>query len=366
MAPGAAGVARDRANGSAMVSSEVQRTLVKSPPELWAELSDPVSLARHLSALGEVRITHVELEGAGRVGGREDHRRGLDQTVGLGHEGDAQRHARDEGVSLPPSTAAETETASAAATEAGAAAKGERAPQAAAASELAPASSRRPRLSLRQPPPSRPGSRRRRCARSSSTRRCQSRCRRTSGVEPALQPDAPPSGTSPAGQQPEPAPRRGLFARLFGRRESKNPAPGASSAAPAAVALCERRRPRALSAAEPCRATEAAAGGRARAGRDRRAARACRASRQRGHRAAGVPAGDRRLSPSRPSPRRGIDPAERGPRRDPDLTATPDLTAAPDLAAELLAAEEEVTAVLTAASTDSAQRTTGRSRVPRA
>ena len=45
-----------------MVSSEVQRTLVKSPPELWAELSDPVALARHLGELGEVRITRVEPE----------------------------------------------------------------------------------------------------------------------------------------------------------------------------------------------------------------------------------------------------------------------------------------------------------------
>ena len=45
-----------------MISSEVQRTLVKSPPELWAELSDPVSLARHLGELGEIRITHVEPE----------------------------------------------------------------------------------------------------------------------------------------------------------------------------------------------------------------------------------------------------------------------------------------------------------------
>ncbi len=45
-----------------MISSEVQRTLVKSPPELWAELSDPDSLARHLGALGRVRITHVEPE----------------------------------------------------------------------------------------------------------------------------------------------------------------------------------------------------------------------------------------------------------------------------------------------------------------
>jgi hypothetical protein len=45
-----------------MVSSEVQRTLVKSPPELWAELSDPASLARHLGELGEIRITRVEPE----------------------------------------------------------------------------------------------------------------------------------------------------------------------------------------------------------------------------------------------------------------------------------------------------------------
>jgi hypothetical protein len=45
-----------------MPSSEAQRTLVKSPPELWAELSDPDSLARHLGELGEIRITRVEPE----------------------------------------------------------------------------------------------------------------------------------------------------------------------------------------------------------------------------------------------------------------------------------------------------------------
>jgi hypothetical protein len=45
-----------------MISSEVQRTLVKSPPELWAELSDPATLARHLGELGEIRITHIEPE----------------------------------------------------------------------------------------------------------------------------------------------------------------------------------------------------------------------------------------------------------------------------------------------------------------
>jgi hypothetical protein len=45
-----------------MISSEVQRTLVKSPPELWAELSDPAALARHLGELGDIRITRTEPE----------------------------------------------------------------------------------------------------------------------------------------------------------------------------------------------------------------------------------------------------------------------------------------------------------------
>lgn len=45
-----------------MISSEVQRTLVKSPPELWSELSDVTALARHLGEFGEIRITRVEAE----------------------------------------------------------------------------------------------------------------------------------------------------------------------------------------------------------------------------------------------------------------------------------------------------------------
>jgi hypothetical protein len=46
------------------VSSEAKRTLVKSPPELWSELSDPESLARHLDGLEQIRITRVEPETA--------------------------------------------------------------------------------------------------------------------------------------------------------------------------------------------------------------------------------------------------------------------------------------------------------------
>jgi hypothetical protein len=45
-----------------MISSEVQRTLVKSAPELWAELSDPAALARHLGEFGEIRITRTDAE----------------------------------------------------------------------------------------------------------------------------------------------------------------------------------------------------------------------------------------------------------------------------------------------------------------
>lgn len=46
------------------VSSEAKRTLVKSPPELWSEVSDAESLARHLDSLEQIRITHAEPETA--------------------------------------------------------------------------------------------------------------------------------------------------------------------------------------------------------------------------------------------------------------------------------------------------------------
>ena len=45
-----------------MEPQQAQRTLVKSAPELWAELSDAESLGRHLGAFGEIRITRLEPE----------------------------------------------------------------------------------------------------------------------------------------------------------------------------------------------------------------------------------------------------------------------------------------------------------------
>ncbi len=48
-----------------MTEHEASRTLVKSPPELWAECSDAASLNRHLNdCFGEIRITRLEPETA--------------------------------------------------------------------------------------------------------------------------------------------------------------------------------------------------------------------------------------------------------------------------------------------------------------
>lgn len=48
-----------------MSEHEASRTLVKSPPELWAECSDASALARHLSgSFGEIKITRLEPETA--------------------------------------------------------------------------------------------------------------------------------------------------------------------------------------------------------------------------------------------------------------------------------------------------------------
>lgn len=45
-----------------MSETTIHRTLVKSPPELWAEVSDAAALARYLGEFGEIRITRTEPE----------------------------------------------------------------------------------------------------------------------------------------------------------------------------------------------------------------------------------------------------------------------------------------------------------------
>ena len=45
-----------------MTDLEQSRTLVKSAPELWTECSEAATLARHLGAFGEIRVTRLEPE----------------------------------------------------------------------------------------------------------------------------------------------------------------------------------------------------------------------------------------------------------------------------------------------------------------
>jgi hypothetical protein len=45
-----------------MLDLTAKRTLVKSPPELWEELSEVERLAKHLGAFGEITITKLEPE----------------------------------------------------------------------------------------------------------------------------------------------------------------------------------------------------------------------------------------------------------------------------------------------------------------
>ncbi len=45
-----------------MEQSTAQRKLVKSPPELWAEVSSEAALGRHLAPFGEIRITRTQPE----------------------------------------------------------------------------------------------------------------------------------------------------------------------------------------------------------------------------------------------------------------------------------------------------------------
>jgi hypothetical protein len=47
-----------------MSETTATRTLVKSPPELWAECSEASSLGRHLPQFGEIRITKLDPETA--------------------------------------------------------------------------------------------------------------------------------------------------------------------------------------------------------------------------------------------------------------------------------------------------------------
>jgi hypothetical protein len=157
-----------------MAETRAQRTLVKSPPELWAEISDLEALARHLGEFGEIHITRLEPETA------------------VAWEGDRARGT----VQLEPSGWGTKVTLTAEMPDGGEAADPADAQDASRVAEASP------------PEPV---------------------------AEPAAEVVAEPDGgdASEAAEPSESAEqsRRGLFARLFGRRRRQEPAPAAEEPA---------------------------------------------------------------------------------------------------------------------------------------
>jgi hypothetical protein len=185
-----------------MISSEVQRTLVKSPPELWAELSDPAALARHLGELGDIRIVRTEPErtvewtAKNTTGTVSIKPSGWGTKVTLSVTREAPPVVEAEAAPAPEAEdAPETEDSPETAPEAGAPAVAEAASEAEATSETDAAPEAQAPFEL----------------------------------EPALETvnelDFRIEPETAAASEPEsqPEPRRGFFARLFGRRRREAP-----------------------------------------------------------------------------------------------------------------------------------------------
>jgi hypothetical protein len=197
-----------------MQEPRAQRTLVKSPPELWAEVSDIDALARHLGEFGEIRITR------------------LDPETTVAWEGDRACGT----VALEPSGWGTKVTLTAKLAEEAAPVAVDPEPKpGASASEIVVASEPEPLAAEPEP----------------------------LAAEPEPEPEPLPAEAPTAAAEPEPpasepeaaeAPKVGFFARLFGRRRNVEPVvevepePGpAAEAEPVAV----EPEPVAAEAAEP-------------------------------------------------------------------------------------------------------------------
>jgi hypothetical protein len=184
-----------------MISSEVQRTLVKSPPELWAELSDPAALARHLGELGEIRIVRTEPERV--VEWAAENTTG---TVAIKPSGWGTKVTlsvtRELAVAMPQAAAEATDELDASAPDAVVAAA---TAQAAESRDVVEPKTAAEEDAVPEPPPevipepqitSEP---------------------ETVAMAPEIASDPETLAAAPV-QEPGPEPRRGFFARLFGRR----------------------------------------------------------------------------------------------------------------------------------------------------
>ncbi|HEY4915537.1 MAG TPA: hypothetical protein VIH92_01390 [Solirubrobacteraceae bacterium] len=192
-----------------MISSEVQRTLVKSPPELWSELSDPAALARHLGELGEIRIVRMEAEKT--VEWAAEHTTGTVSLQPSGWGTKVTLSVTRERVAAPTPSPAEQESAE---------------PTDTAESEPSELENAEPTDSAEPPDTAEPTD----IAESTATAQPQvAEIEATAEIAPASEDSQQP----PAEDVPEPAAaaaRRGFFARLFRRRRREETAEPQSEA----------------------------------------------------------------------------------------------------------------------------------------
>jgi hypothetical protein len=174
-----------------MPEVEAHRRLVKSPPELWAEISDVEALARHLGEFGEIRIIRTDPETT--VAWEGEHARGMVSIESSGWGTKVRLTAE----AIRPEGALTV------------------------AEEPAPVAEPPEREPVPEPPPPEPVA--------------EPPAPAPVGGPPATEPAAEPPAPEPIAEAPAPAPvggppapeppRRkiGFFARLFGRRKRVEP-----------------------------------------------------------------------------------------------------------------------------------------------
>jgi hypothetical protein len=173
-----------------MPEPRAQRTLVKSPPELWAELSDLEALARHLGEFGEIRITRLEPETT--VAWEGDRARGTVELEPAGW-GTKVTITAELAAAEAPTVAIEAVAAEAVAAEAVAAERVAAGPAAEVPGPGTEEEAPEPLASEPEPEPEPPA--------------------------PEPLPSMPRSEPQQAASEPEP--RIGFFARFFGRRKGE-------------------------------------------------------------------------------------------------------------------------------------------------
>lgn len=166
----------------------VQRRLVKSPPELWAEISDADALGRHLDLFGEIRISRVEPESTVAWEGERASGTVVLDSTGWGTKVTLTAEMREPAMPEPATESTAGGSAPLATDTVGEA--GDTTPVAANEQAGGPAADPAGTAPGRAEPPT---------------------------ADPTPEP-APVSVPASAAAPPPPRARRGLFARLFGRR----------------------------------------------------------------------------------------------------------------------------------------------------